>query len=40
MKALAKLKKKPGIWMINYAPITEYGYNYVLIKIKKTAICG
>lgn len=36
MKALAKLKKQPGIWMINDAPIPEYGYNDVLIKIKKT----
>lgn len=35
MKALAKLKKQPGIWIINDAPIPEYGYNDVLIKIKK-----
>lgn len=40
MKALAKLKREPGIWMIKDAPIPEYGYNDVLIKIKKTAICG
>ncbi|QIV95813.1 L-threonine 3-dehydrogenase [Allofrancisella inopinata] len=40
MKALAKLKKEPGIWMINDAAIPEYGYNDVLIKIRKTAICG
>lgn len=40
MKALAKLKREPGIWMINDAPIPKYGYNDVLIKIKKTAICG
>ncbi|APD50141.1 L-threonine 3-dehydrogenase [Francisella hispaniensis] len=40
MKALAKLKKEPGIWMIDDAPIPEYGYNDVLIKIRKTAICG
>ncbi|MDE4982605.1 alcohol dehydrogenase catalytic domain-containing protein, partial [Francisella tularensis subsp. holarctica] len=40
MKALAKLKKQPGIGMINDAPIPEYGYNDVLIKIKKTASCG
>lgn len=35
MKALAKLKKEPGIWMIDDAPMPEYGYNDVLIKIKK-----
>ncbi|ASG68478.1 L-threonine 3-dehydrogenase [Francisella halioticida] len=40
MKALSKLKKEPGIWMINDAPMPEYGYNDVLIKIRKTAICG
>ncbi|MDE5033752.1 alcohol dehydrogenase catalytic domain-containing protein, partial [Francisella tularensis subsp. holarctica] len=28
------------MWMINDAPIPEYFYNDVLIKIKKTAICG
>ena len=39
MKALAKLKKEPGIW-IHDAPIPEIGHNDVLIKIKKTAICG
>jgi threonine 3-dehydrogenase len=40
MKALSKLKREPGIWMINDAPIPKHGYNDVLIKIKKTAICG
>lgn len=40
MKALAKLERKPGVWMIEDAPIPEYGYNDVLIKIRKTAICG
>ncbi|MED7819741.1 MULTISPECIES: L-threonine 3-dehydrogenase [unclassified Francisella] len=40
MKALCKLKREPGIWMINDAPIPKCGYNDVLIKIKKTAICG
>ncbi|MGD9152698.1 MAG: L-threonine 3-dehydrogenase [Gammaproteobacteria bacterium] len=39
MKALGKLKKEPGIWMYD-APIPEIGYNDVLVKIKKTAICG
>lgn len=40
MKALCKLKREPGIWMINDATIPKCGYNDVLIKIKKTAICG
>lgn len=39
MKSLAKLKREPGIWM-HEAPTPEIGANDVLIKIKKTAICG
>ncbi|SDL26094.1 L-threonine 3-dehydrogenase [Modicisalibacter muralis] len=39
MKALAKLKAEPGIWMTD-APIPEIGHNDVLIKIHRTAICG
>lgn len=39
MKALAKIKKEPGIWMID-APEPDYGPNDLLIKIKITAICG
>ena len=39
MKALAKTKNEPGIWMID-APKPEYGPNDLLIKIKITAICG
>ncbi|WP_411359977.1 L-threonine 3-dehydrogenase [Pseudidiomarina salilacus] len=39
MKALAKLHAEPGIWMTD-AEKPEYGYNDLLIKIKKTAICG
>ena len=39
MKALAKLRSKPGIWMTDVEQ-PEYGYNDILIKIKKTAICG
>ncbi len=39
MKALSKLKPQAGIWMID-APNPEMGYNDILIKIKKTAICG
>ncbi|MBD1391145.1 L-threonine 3-dehydrogenase [Neiella sp. HB171785] len=39
MKALAKLKAEPGIWMTE-VPIPELGHNDLLIKIHKTAICG
>jgi threonine 3-dehydrogenase len=39
MKALMKLKAEPGVWM-SEAPHPEIGPNDVLIKIKKTAICG
>ncbi len=39
MKALAKSKAEPGLWMIN-APLPEYGPNDLLIRIKITAICG
>lgn len=39
MKSLVKAKREPGIWMKD-VPMPEYGVNDVLIKIKKTAICG
>ncbi|WP_298774951.1 L-threonine 3-dehydrogenase [uncultured Shewanella sp.] len=39
MKALSKLKAEPGIWMID-APKPQLGPNDLLIKIRKTAICG
>ncbi|MRJ42804.1 MULTISPECIES: L-threonine 3-dehydrogenase [Idiomarina] len=39
MKALAKLHAEPGIWMTEVEQ-PEYGYNDLLIRIKKTAICG
>lgn len=39
MKALSKLKPEEGIWKID-APMPEVGHNDLLIKIKKTAICG
>ncbi len=39
MKALAKLKSEPGIWMMD-APLPEVGHNDIMIKIRKTAICG
>ncbi len=39
MKSLAKLKAEPGIWMTD-SPKPVIGHNDLLIKIKKTAICG
>lgn len=39
MKALSKLKAEPGIWMTD-VPKPELGHNEVMIKIRKTAICG
>jgi threonine 3-dehydrogenase len=39
MKALAKTKAEPGIWMID-APVPEIGPKDVLVKIHKTGICG
>ena len=39
MKALVKAKPEPGLWM-QQQPIPEPGPDDVLIKIKKTAICG
>ncbi len=39
MKTLSKLKAEKGIWLTD-AEVPECGYNDVLIKIKKTAICG
>ena len=39
MKALAKLKPEEGIWLTD-VPEPEVGHNDILIKIRKTAICG
>ncbi len=39
IKALAKLKAEPGIWMTQ-VEMPELGHNDLLIKINKTAICG
>jgi threonine 3-dehydrogenase len=39
MKVLQKKFREPGIWMAE-APIPTIGPNDLLIKIKKTAICG
>ncbi|AXU96959.1 MAG TPA: L-threonine 3-dehydrogenase [Erwinia persicina] len=40
MKALSKRYARPGIWMTHDAPVPEPGHNDLLIKIRKTAICG
>lgn len=39
MKAIRKLKAEKGIWLED-VPVPEVGVNEVLIKIKKSAICG
>ncbi|MCC8133154.1 MAG: L-threonine 3-dehydrogenase [Tannerellaceae bacterium] len=39
MKALVKLRPEKGIWM-QEVPVPEVGINDVLIRIRKTAICG
>lgn len=39
MKALVKKYREPGIWM-DEVPIPEPGIDDVLIKIKRTSICG
>ena len=40
MRGLEKSKPEPGLWMVENQPIPEIGPNDVLIKIKKSAICG
>ncbi|MCW8091172.1 L-threonine 3-dehydrogenase [Alteromonas sp. ASW11-130] len=39
MKSLVKLHKEPGIWLKD-SPKPQVGHNDLLIKIRKTAICG
>lgn len=39
MKALSKLKPEEGLWLTEI-PEPEIGYNDILIKIRKMAICG
>jgi len=39
MKALVKAKPEPGIWM-QEVPEPDYGPNDLLIRVRKTAICG
>ncbi|MBI1301949.1 MAG: L-threonine 3-dehydrogenase [Alphaproteobacteria bacterium] len=40
MMGLSKLKPEPGIWKVENQEIPAIGPNDVLIKIKKSAICG
>ncbi len=40
MRALVKSQKKPGIWLVEDAPVPEVGVHDVMIRIRKTAICG
>lgn len=39
MKALVKKERKPGLWL-EEVPVPTYGDNEVLIKVRKSAICG
>ena len=39
MKALVKARPEKGLWM-QEVPVPEPGLNDVIIKVKKTAICG
>jgi threonine 3-dehydrogenase len=39
MKALVKARREPGLWL-EEVPVPEVGPNDVLIRVKKTGICG
>lgn len=39
MRALVKARAEPGIWM-EEVPIPEFGPNEILIKVRRSAICG
>lgn len=39
MKALVKARAEPGLWL-EEAPVPEIGINDVLIRVRKTGICG
>ncbi|MGJ8537753.1 MAG: L-threonine 3-dehydrogenase [Parasphingopyxis sp.] len=39
MKSLVKAKSEPGLWLED-SPMPAVGHNDVLIRVKKTAICG
>src|ERR1051325_5315531 len=40
MKALVKSKPEPGLWFSDNEPVPTLGPNYVLVKVRKTGICG
>ncbi len=40
MRALIKSKREEGIWMTTEAPVPEVGVHDVMIRIRKSAICG
>ena len=40
MRALVKSRPETGIWMVKDAPAPEVGVHDVMIRIRKTAICG
>ena len=39
MRALTKSKAEPGLWLEDM-PVPKLGLNDVLIKVKRTGICG
>ena len=39
MKAIAKIEGREGLWMVD-KPIPTCGENDILIKVRKTSICG
>jgi threonine 3-dehydrogenase len=40
MKALVKSKPEPGLWLSEDEPVPEVGEDDVLVKVRKTGICG
>jgi len=40
MKALVKSKPEPGLWFSDNEPVPTLGPNDVLVKVRKTGICG
>ncbi|MGQ9590733.1 MAG: L-threonine 3-dehydrogenase [Planctomycetota bacterium] len=39
MKALVKSRREPGLWL-EEVPVPEIGWNDVLVRVRKTGICG
>ena len=39
MKALAKTKREPGLWLVD-VEVPKIGINDVLIRVHRTGICG